>query len=426
MPSRRYLVSGWGRGHSGNTTAFNLGVGISFWDAAQAYISNTDLDLTATGQSNTYTRHTGVVAAPSNAAFASVYAVHYGTASTQAWTYWDDFECYLADNDVNAAGGNVVIVDGGMTIKNGALTLEDEYGHSSAVASGFTGDWADFIANGLYNSRFLHGIAGTVASGRTASLPYWKNTPTSATLTYATGEIKATWSALAGACVLESDLVPVQPYQWYSASWAYEMSRVAGSLKVQPFAYWYDAAGSYLSYSSLASQESAVSVSAREGPQDGCQAPSGARYVSVYFSLHQLTTHDSGNWTKLFSVSLRPIQQVVTSSRLADDSVVYVTPTGTYARFMSAQDMDVVSLIQSACTAAVTIYGLRRPSFGKRSVTLLNYSGFTITIKHESASATNADERFATPGSVDFVISDHGSAVLFYNDIDSRWYIVAK
>ena len=133
LPSRRYNVVGWGRGHSGNTSAFNLGVGITFYDAAAAYISNTDIDLTATGQSNTYTRHAGVVAAPSTAAFATVYAVAYGSGA-QAWSYWDDFECYPADNDVSAAGGDVLIVSGGATFTNGKITVQDASANTNISA----------------------------------------------------------------------------------------------------------------------------------------------------------------------------------------------------------------------------------------------------------------------------------------------------
>ena len=84
--------------------------------------------------------------------------------------------------------GTVVINSSGITITNGALTLSDQFGNNVITGGGFGSSWLDFIDSRVYNAQFgagsLSGItaATEVGTGATAAdylaslsndVPYW-------------------------------------------------------------------------------------------------------------------------------------------------------------------------------------------------------------------------------------------------------------
>ena len=453
MPSRRYLVSGWGRGHSGNTTNFQKGVGITFYDAAQAYISNTDLDLTATGQSNTYSRHTGVVAAPSNAAFATVYGVHYGTASTQAWTYWDDFECYTSDNDVSAAGGDVLIVDGGMTVKNGKFTIEDLYGSTTMTASGFAGTWSQFIATALYNSNFVAGATGTLAVGHTSDLPYWtitksvgnptvsRNVNTSFGSGYA---VKCLFTAVNDDLLLLSDKVPVVPGLTYGVGAVMRaVVNAASATVVNATTRWYNAAGTEIS----SETNPIYSVSGPYGIQfqstlGGHTAPVGAASMAVEISLNLWVSYTSGDYLEIGSivVTVAPLalhdgpdswyftNHLDVADRLKAGSLFHMEQANPAVALTANQTSWAIgshSVVVADPDAARTIHGIKHANPAQILLLFNADTAFSITLAHMSASADYTDERIACPNGASLVIRPTGGVHLWYDaDIGACWRVV--
>lgn len=111
--------------------------------------------------------------------------------------------------EVSNSGGEVLIDASGLTILNGMLTLQDEFGVSSAVGSGFSGGWADFVRTNLYNSSFRSGTVGSVPAGRTSALPYWTVAYTNASVAYVSADITVSLGASTGDASFTSDRVRV-------------------------------------------------------------------------------------------------------------------------------------------------------------------------------------------------------------------------
>jgi hypothetical protein len=174
----------------------------------------------------TYTRFQGRVVTPASAVQVRIY---FQNSIASSWVYLDDVAMTRYQDIVNASG-NVVIDGTGITINNGKMVLQDEFGKTSMVASGFSGNWSDFLATGLYNGRFLSGTAGAIAAGRTSALPYWTlansvGTPI-ATFVVNAG-VDVTFSALNDKKSFTSDIISVHPAAIYQA--AFTVSIVKGS-----------------------------------------------------------------------------------------------------------------------------------------------------------------------------------------------------
>lgn len=68
----------------------------------------------------------------------------------------------------------VIINSVGITILNGALILEDEFGSTVATGAGFAGGWLDFLGHGFYNATFVGGTTNNITAATivgTASTP---------------------------------------------------------------------------------------------------------------------------------------------------------------------------------------------------------------------------------------------------------------
>ena len=99
----------------------------------------------------------------------------------------------------------------------GAITLFDEYGQTSLTPSGFSGAWQGFISEGLYNSSFRLGVAGTLHDGRTSDLPFWTVSRSSMSSMNIVNDsawpggkyVEGIPSAQDGQFTLRSDIVPI-------------------------------------------------------------------------------------------------------------------------------------------------------------------------------------------------------------------------
>jgi hypothetical protein len=216
-----------------------LGIGVTWTSNTEADFDHYDLlvdDDVAFGSPLSYTYRGSLAAitpltagtwyvkvrAVDTSGNASAYCVATSAVSRLAGTSDIDPTAVInqATNLINGPA-TVTINSSGLTITNGALTLQDEFGKTVMVASGFSGSWQTFITLGLYNANFGSGAAGAVANGRTSALPYWTaSTPDGASgaLTYETGaqpDVKMTWAAINKRHTIVSDKVPVNANRYY-------------------------------------------------------------------------------------------------------------------------------------------------------------------------------------------------------------------
>lgn len=153
----------------------------------------------------------------------------------------------------------------GLLIRSGKLVLQDEFGHTVMVASGFEGTWADFLAMGLYNAVFGVGNTGTLALGRTSDLPFWTvaRDDDGAVRTYDGGgtaflsrvvdagfpsgfRVQMQWTALGQNAYLISDPVRIVAGYAYPMSAYIEIAHTAGTIKVESNIRWLDATGAII------------------------------------------------------------------------------------------------------------------------------------------------------------------------------------
>jgi hypothetical protein len=124
----------------------------------------------------------GYVTTPANAAYARVYVGMETPGSVPQATAWDDIRVAPYAVGLHNSDGNVLIDDNGITIDNGVLTIQDEFGATVFTSIGFEGSWRDFLRTGIMNGTFdANGTTTSPAMGRTADVPYWTlsqtNTP---------------------------------------------------------------------------------------------------------------------------------------------------------------------------------------------------------------------------------------------------------
>lgn len=72
-----------------------------------------------------------------------------------------------------------------------------------------------------------------------------------------------------------------------------------------------------------------------------------------------------------------------------------------------------------------TIHGITNPSEG-RVFRIINAAAVTHTLKHDSATASAASERFYLPGGVDYTFTQYQGVTLIYSASLSRWLLADK
>lgn len=101
---------------------------------------------------------------------------------------WEDITLVEVPNNVSNTAATVIINEDGITITDGALTFEDEFGSTVLTGGGFGASWFDFIQSGFYNSTFAAGTTNNITAATEVSggdsvadyeaslssdLPYW-------------------------------------------------------------------------------------------------------------------------------------------------------------------------------------------------------------------------------------------------------------
>jgi hypothetical protein len=171
----------------------------------------------------------------------------------------------------------------GLLVRSGKLTLQDEFGETVMVASGFSGSWGDYLGMGLYNP-LLAGTGSPLSNGRGTQLPYWTisrtGSPVLARVTDSAwpggSKLKATFTATSDEVVITSDAVAVVPNGWYLTNVAFAWDRSAGSVGFESYIDWYNDAGSLISSSAVGSQSSQLTQALDFLPQEGSTSYHGA------------------------------------------------------------------------------------------------------------------------------------------------------
>ncbi len=280
---------------------------LHFYDGAGAFITNTTILNYLTGGSTVWTQVSGSLVVPVGAVMAGINLIS-GSAGTTVAV--DDVIVRTSDS-LMTANGNVLIDVNGVTILNGALAIQDEYGKSVMTASGFSGSWVDFIQLGLYNARFLGGIPGTVPNGRTSAVPYWtfSNTSGTPTATYLSGGgVRVNYGALTDRKELVSDLVSVRPNTEYSIPTTFNTVVVAGAMAWEWKILWFKSDGvtpASVPSSSLGTLAWGSTVTGLSQDSFITMSPSDASFAKVDFGMYEITAHNAGNSMTIVSLGLK-------------------------------------------------------------------------------------------------------------------------
>lgn len=151
----------------------------------------------------------------------------------------------VLDNTVTNWDGSYVQIDpGGIIIREGKLLFADEKGSTVLTGEGFSENWEDFLATGLYNGTFSRssdadntsdwwtGTDGTIA---------WNVVTKSASVGGFAWRYKPTGSASSVSAYLESALVPVTGRYVYQIVASVDHNYISGSPSVDIGLriYWY-------------------------------------------------------------------------------------------------------------------------------------------------------------------------------------------
>jgi hypothetical protein len=191
--------------------------------------------------------------------------------------------------------GEVLIDTSGITIRNGKLTVMDEFGFSQLAAGGLTGGAAELTSLGLQNGT-MRGT-GAASDGRTAAFPYWtllRSNPSNIGVeawsegsvgTVIEGERFLKMVAAGGgsdSVGITSDLVPVQSGAYYGVNIQSSASLSSGSISVIYEIGFYHPNGSTLQ--SAPSVGGRVYAASSANNFDLCipvQCPANAKYARV-------------------------------------------------------------------------------------------------------------------------------------------------
>lgn len=238
-------------------------------------------------------------------------------------------------NEEGATPG-VFIDETGILIRDGKLTLEDEFGLTTMEASGFSGSWQDFAALGLYNGRFRAGVAGVIPNGRTVSLPYWtvSNDAGSPVADFqAGGGVEVTFAAVDTGKKFVSDRIPVLGATEYSYGIGWDRSSAVGtSVRHDVWIEWYDAAGASLGQSQVGGGGGGSGFSAGPGAID--VSPDSAAFAELAIVIEQITGHDAANFAMMEFAWLRPQTERLGFLRVDDLEVGINSASSTVAQFL--------------------------------------------------------------------------------------------
>jgi hypothetical protein len=332
--------------------------------------------------------------------------------------------------EVTNSAGTVTIDSSGLTVTDGALTIEDEFGKTVMRASGFTGSWTDFVRLGLYNGRFTDLTVGTLTVGRTADLPYWtllQQTGSPVFTGLSGGGVKVSFAALSDKGTMTSDLVPVRPGAAMDVGYSYKVNRSAGTLVVIGFVLWYqsDGSASALNPSDQFDQTSyTASAATLLNDQISVLVPADATQAAIQISAEETVSHNAANYVSFYSGKLVDAPNSVPYGWNVSNTTV--SPGSGTLNNYDPGDIDTTPMYSLNPSGGLTLNGLIAPSTSARLIVFANQNNAnTITLAHEAAASTAAN-RFNCPNAANYVIPTYGTAWIWYNFVTSRWNVLNK
>lgn len=175
VAGRRYRLSAWSwKGAAGGVTPK---LRVTTFDETMTPVVYDVINLAGpTTTTPTFVSGSYLVPTDGSVSYLRVEFLANGTPADTEVFAWDDVVLMELPDNVVGGGGDVLIDEDGITISNGKLVFQDEFGTSVLSGSGFAGPWDDFIRSGVYNNAFAASVAGTniFASGSpSVALPYW-------------------------------------------------------------------------------------------------------------------------------------------------------------------------------------------------------------------------------------------------------------
>ena len=294
--------------------------GLLFYDATGAPVgSPTSMGATLAGGSIAWATQEVTNAAPAAAVVARWY-LSLQPAPGSPDTYFDSIEVEQVSTTLENVGATVTIDQTGITILDGSLTLEDEFGKTVMEASGFSGSWRGFIAHGLYNADFDSGTLGAIGLGRTVALPYWtvSNAAGTAVLTLtdsvsSPGEkyLKTTFSALNDEKMILSDSVPVSIGQPIVVGVLTQNFVAAGTLTLTVGVEFSDDLSSWSGAAEKVETFTGLGTSTAHATQ--VFVTTTKHFARVYVKTKETVTHDATNFMGVFTAYLRTLPDYTNS-----------------------------------------------------------------------------------------------------------------
>ncbi len=311
-----------------------------------------------------------------------------------------------AGGSLENSDGRVLIDDNGITIQDGALVIQDEFGSTVMQASGFTGPWTDFISLGLYNARFMQGTVGSLPLGRTVSLPYWTiadvvGTPPISLI--ANTGVRFLPTSANTSKSLVSDMVPVRPGIPYTVPLQAASAVNSGSFTIEALLSWYTDAGVFISEVSVGSTMYTGTTTAAAFEFEPIYSSSGARFASLKLVLSHSGSLFPGNSVTVLATGLREAtaENLYTLNLGVNqlDAVVSVTAPN-LAGYMQHGSVSVSVTASTSGSASVTfpvafagtphivVTSTQSGAAYAVSVTSPSSSGFTVNVRHIDATST--------------------------------------
>lgn len=339
VAGEKLYMSCWYLG-AGGLASNSVYIGIIFYDSA-GFTIGSRLDIVSSGAAPVaWTKAEGYVTAPVGAVIAVAALFNFNPNVANGYLVFDQVIVQRMAGGVQNSTATVVIDSAGITILNGALTIQDEFGKTTMVASGFSGNWADFIATGLYNGRFLSGTAGGIANGRTSNLPYWTlanlvGTPFA--IFVANGGVDVSFNALTDKKGFTSDSVQVHPAGIYQANFTVSTVKASATMFIilATFIDWFKADGTASATPTTTLDQNSFSGTLAATAINTLlpvRPPSDARFAKLRFTIEEsnLGAHNSGNKLTLLSSSFKE----VANTSVGIGAAFPVTPAPlTYDRF---------------------------------------------------------------------------------------------
>lgn len=197
---------------------------------------------------------------------------------------------------------------GRVTLDGHGIRLLDAAGATVLTSAGFSGSWADYIKDGLYDSTFMSATAGTVPNGHTSALPDW--TVSRVGLTSLTAVANSAWpggfyveavpSAMSDSVTFVSDMVPVEPLMSIAlqTTAAFVFGGGISAMGVTLAVSFYAKDGTTL-VSTVTRTNATVLQATSTGPmayRSGAVAvPAGARFATLSITATEVVSHNAAS-----------------------------------------------------------------------------------------------------------------------------------